>query len=76
MSWREIENHVKSGQTLLYDGLRGKYFLDDIEIFPSQQAWPDNLLFNSHKIEGREIFGTLQIIFREIVWETENLETK
>lgn len=65
ISWGEIQNFVENGQTLLYDGLSGKHFLDGIEICLSEQAWPSNLTFEPCKIKGREIFGILQITFRE-----------
>jgi hypothetical protein len=64
ISWNEIENHVKNGQDLLYEGLSGKYLLNGIEIYPSVRDWPSNLIFESYKIQNREIFGILRLTFK------------
>jgi hypothetical protein len=63
ISWDEIQSLVEDGQTLLYDGLSGKYSMDGIEICMSEPVWPDNLIFEPCKIKDREIFGVLKITF-------------
>lgn len=64
ISWSEIQSCVEeSDQILFYDGLSGQHFLGGIEIYPAERKWPNNLIFETCKIEGREVFGVLQMTF-------------
>lgn len=61
-SWEEIRNHIKNGEILLYDGLSGRYFLEGNEIYLPKQ-WPHDLTVKSYSIDGREVFGIMEIEF-------------
>lgn len=62
ISWEEIRKHIKNSEILLYDGLSGRYFLEDNEIYLLKQ-WPHDLIAKPYSVDGREVFGVMEIEF-------------
>lgn len=65
MTWTEVETSVKGGAVLVCNVLHYiRYYLDDVEVFLPPR-WPGNIRFLPVFHNGKEVFGSLQLLFEE-----------
>lgn len=62
-TWEEIINYLNEneGSELVYEGLQGRYILDNNEIFPENRTWPEEIQCRPYIHQGKEVFGSLQL---------------